>query len=478
MDRLKVLFAASEVFPFAKSGGLADVAFSLPRALKKYGEVEVVLPLYRSIDREAFGIEPMAVSFDIRLGENTHTVDLYRCDYEGVRYRFVYEPLLCEREYLYGPPEHGYDDNALRFGIFCHAVTAMLAFGGYDLVHLNDWQTALTALLLRQRNVGVPSVYTIHNLAYQGLFGPEALDTLGIDRRHFTMEGVEFYGQVSFMKAGIGFADAVTTVSPTYAEEILTPEFGCGLEGYLRKHRAKLTGILNGIDTAYFSPCEDPSIAHPYDAPGGKRKNKQLFLERIGTGQMEHPLFIFIGRFTAQKGLDLLIGALPEMAQRPCTVAILGEGEEKYHRALEALAERYGNVHLTFGYDEALSHRMYAAADFLLMPSLYEPCGLNQMIAMRYGTVPVVRHTGGLADTVAPVDDFTEASPKGYGVLFVRPHADALVDAFDEALDLHLDVRRYLAVARHDMACDFSWHASARRYEALYQKIHKEKTDA
>ncbi len=474
MDRLKVLFVASEVFPFAKSGGLADVAYSLPRALKKYGEAETVLPLYRFIDREAFGIEPMGVSFDVRVGGQEHRVDLYRCEHNGIVYRFVYAPLLCDREYLYGPPEHGYDDNGLRFGLFCKAVVSMLALGGYDVVHLNDWQTALVPLLMRDAGIrGVASVYTIHNLAYQGVFEPPLLEALGIGREHFTMEGIEFYGRVSFMKAGIGYADAVTTVSPTYAEEILTPEFGCGLEGYLAKHRQKLTGILNGIDPELFNPADDPLIPHPYEEPGGKSDNKKAYLEALGESRLRRPLFIFIGRFTGQKGLDLLTGALPHMASRPCVVAVLGEGEERYHAELEALARRYDNVYLTFGYDEALSHRMYAAADFLLMPSLYEPCGLNQMIAMRYATVPVVRHTGGLADTVAPVDDFVPGSPSGYGVLFVRADAEALADAFDEAMDLFLDRKRFRAVAKHDMACDFSWHASARRYEALYQKLHK-----
>ncbi len=472
---MRVLFAASEAYPFVKTGGLADVVFALPRALRAHVDVTVVLPLYRWIDREGFGIvEQAGEAFDAVLGTQTHHVRLYETRYGGVRFLFVESPLLCERDYPYGPPGGAYADNAERFGLFSHAVARLAA--GFDLVHLNDWQTALAALLLRQSGRTVRCVFTIHNLAYQGLFDASLLSTLGIDPSYFTMEGIEFYGQLSFMKAGIGCADAVTTVSPTYAEEILTPEYGCGLEGYLNRHRAKLSGILNGIDTAFFSPADDPALARTYDTVEGKAANKAAMLARFELAADDtRPLFVFIGRFTWQKGLDILLEALPEMLRSSCIVAVLGEGDPAYRLRLETLAERYENLYPIFGYDEALSHRLYAAADFLLMPSMFEPCGLNQMIAMRYGTLPLVRRTGGLADTVAPFEAFDADAATGYGICFEPPKSAALSDAFERALGLYAQKQRLEDIASHDMRCDFSWTKSAKQYARLYNVCQRSK---
>jgi starch synthase len=468
---MRLLFAASEVYPFAKTGGLADVAHSLPRALNGTCDVTVVMPLYRAVDRQRFGIGPLE-TFDVSMGGAVYTVSLYGCRYEGTEYRFVYAPLLCDREFLYGPPEAGYEENALRFGIFNHAIVELARRGTFDIAHLNDWQCGLAALLIRDtEGLRTRTLYTIHNLAYQGTFGKETLKTLGIPPKHFTMEGVEFYGKVSFMKAGIGYADRVTTVSPTYAEEILTPEFGCGLEGFLRHHRKKLSGIANGIDTEHFSPEEDPALVQSYGKPAGKAANKRAFLERVGLKGSGKPLFIFIGRFTWQKGLDLLIGALPKMAAEACSIAILGEGEVRYHERLKALAEAHANVSLEFGYDESLSHRMYAAADFLLMPSLFEPCGLNQMIAMHYGALPLVHRVGGLADTVSPAAAFDPDAAGGYGITFAEPSEHALLEAFGRALELYGDGERFEAIAGHNMGCDFSWRERSGAYLALYEAV-------
>ena len=409
------------------------------------------------------------------MGGVVYPVSIHGCRHEGTEYRFVYAPLLCDREYLYGPPESGYADNALRFGIFNYAIVALLKRSVFDVAHLNDWQCGLAALLIRDtKGLETRTLYTIHNLAYQGTFEKETLQSLGIAPQHFTMEGIEFYGKVSFMKAGIGYADRVTTVSPTYAEEILTPEFGCGLEGYLRFHRRKLSGIVNGIDTEHFAPRKDPALLQPYGEPAGKGANKRAFLKRLGLSGAETPLFIFIGRFTWQKGLELLIGALPKMAAEPCSIAILGEGEAPYHRRLQALAEALPNVSLEFGYDESLSHRMYAAADFLLMPSLFEPCGLNQMIAMHYGAVPLVHRVGGLADTVFPAGTFDPEAPVGYGITFAEPTEEALLEAFERALELYGDRERFEAVAGHNMGCDFSWQERAGAYLELYEALPEE----
>jgi starch synthase len=474
MPRGRVLFAASEVYPFAKTGGLADVGYSLPRALCETFDMTVVMPLYRAIDREAFGITDAGEAFDVSLGGEVYRVSLYECTYEGCDYRFVYAPLLCEREYLYGPPGEGYEDNALRFGLFSHAIVRLARQMRSDIVHLNDWQTALAALLIAEdERATAGTVYTIHNLAYQGVFGKENRALLGIGRRHFTLEGVEYYDKVNLMKAGIGFADAVTTVSPTYAQEILTAQFGCGLEGYLHRHRAKLQGIVNGIDTEHFSPTSDTALVRTYASPQGKRHNKEVFLDTAGLRGAEKPLFIFIGRFTWQKGMDLLIEALPKMAECECNIAVLGEGEAQYHDRLEAIADARENVHLLFGYDEALAHRMYAAADFLLMPSLFEPCGLNQLIAAHYGAVPIVHRVGGLADTVSAYGECGTAETSGCGIGFETATCEAVMSAFAEALALFGDPAKYRGIASHNMQADVSWETSAAAYAALYRKISK-----
>lgn len=470
MSKERVLFAASEVYPFAKTGGLADVAHALPRALCSEFEVQVVMPLYRSIDQRRFGITLLAQNLCVSMGEREYPVALYGCTLEGVEYLFVYSPLLCDREYLYGPPEEGYGDNALRFGLFNRAIVMLLKRGGYGAVHLNDWQCALVPLLVSEEpHFRIKTLFTIHNLAYQGVFDPSVLPELGIDPCYFTMEALEFYGRVNFMKAGIAYADTVTTVSPTYAREILTPEFGCGLEGFLQVHRCKLVGIANGIDTEHFSPRNDPALFAGYSDLKGKRSNKSAYLKEIGLRGVNKPLYVFIGRFTWQKGVDLLINVLPKIAALECNVAILGEGEKQYAEALSRLAEECANLHLHVGYDESLSHRMYAAADFLLMPSLFEPCGLNQMIAMAYGALPVVHRIGGLADTVRPVGEFCPDAEGGFGITFARASERSFFNAIRRSFDLYGKKRLFHPIVRHDMGCDFSWNESAKHYAALYR---------
>lgn len=470
--KAKLLFAASEVYPFAKSGGLADVAHSLPRALNRDYDLTVVMPLYRKVDRDRFGIAVLDECFDIVMGGVEYPVELYGCEYEGVHYRFIYSPLLCDREFLYGPPESGYDDNAVRFGIFNYAIVELLKRERYDIAHLNDWQSALSALLVDEAGeIETKTVFTIHNLAYQGTFEADMLQKLGLNESCFTMSGIEFYGQINFMKAGIAYADRVTTVSPTYAKEILTSEFGCGLEGFLLEHQYKLSGIVNGIDTEHFSPSDDRALTEPYSDLTGKAVNKKAYLKEVTLKGLKRPLFIFIGRFTWQKGMELLIGTLPKIALMECNIAILGEGEGKYHEDLKAIADEHTNIHLEFGYDESLSHRMYAAADFLLMPSLFEPCGLNQIIAMHYGAAPVVHHVGGLVDTVQPDKEFDPASADGYGVVFTRPTERSFGNALQRADELYADKRRYNRITKHNMECDFSWQESAKSYRALYGMV-------
>ncbi len=477
MAKASLLFASSEVYPFAKSGGLADVAHSLPRALNKDYAVHVVMPLYQFVDRQKYSIAALNDSFVITMGGVDYPVELLGCEYEGVNYRFIYSPLLCDREFLYGTPESGYADNALRFGLFDHAVVALLKRHAYDIAHLNDWQCGLVPLLVKEDvSIKTKTVYTIHNLAYQGTFESSVLTALGIGEGHFSMEGVEFYGQLNFMKAGIAYADRVTTVSPTYAQEILSAAFGCGLEGFLQHHRNKLVGIVNGIDTEHFSPSQDKALVAPYSDLRTKGVNKRAYLKEVGLKDDGKPLFIFIGRFTWQKGLDLLVKILPYIAEQSCSVAILGEGEEQYHKALQTIAQQRSNIHLEFGYDESLSRRMYAAADFFLMPSLFEPCGLAQMIAMHYGEIPVVHAVGGLVDTVQGYEGYNANSTKGYGVTFASPDLPAFTKAVEQALALYADKPRYNKIVKHNMRCDFSWQESAKAYHELYTHITKERS--
>ena len=466
----KVLFAASEVYPFAKTGGLADVAHSLPRALDY--DVDVIMPLYSGVDREKYLITPEGEPFLITMGEKTYPIDMFGCLHEGVQYRFVYSPLLCDREFLYGTAQTGYEDNAVRFGLFCHTIVALLKRESYDVVHLNDWQCGLVSLLVQDDpEITAKTLYTIHNLAYQGTFNSSVMSELGIDERYFTMDGIEFYEQMSFMKAGIAYSDALTTVSPTYAKEILTHEFGCGLEGFLHHHRHKLKGIINGIDADHFSPASDTALVSPYNDVKGKKVSKGDVLKTLGLKGVAKPLFVFVGRFVAQKGMELLIETLPKIAALECNIAFLGEGDEGYHQSLAALCEQYANVHLTFGYDESLSHRMYAAGDFLLMPSLFEPCGLNQMIAFAYGAVPVVHRIGGLADTVKKFESFEPQSDDGFGVVFNTPTSRALLAAVRKACELYANKKHFEQIVNHNMKCDFSWSQSAKAYGVIYERI-------
>jgi starch synthase len=473
MNKKRVLFASSEVYPFCKTGGLADVSHSLPKALNKSHDVKVVLPLYGSINRNRFKIKQIE-SFEVMMGGTSYEVELHGTHYEGIEYRFIYSQMLCDREFLYGPPECGYEDNALRFGLFSYAITEILRRDPHPIAHLNDWQCALVPLLVKEDStIETKSLFTIHNLAYQGVFPPSVLPQIGIDYTYFTMEGIEFYNQVNFMKGAIAYADAVTTVSPTYAKEMLTPEFGCGLEGFLRSHRRKLSGIINGIDSDHFSPSCDEALVEKYTDAKRKKPSKTALLKELSFKGANKPLFAFIGRLTEQKGIDILVEALPKILELECNVVVLGEGEAGYRSSLSTLAERYKNLSLSFGYDEAYSHRVYAGADFVLIPSLFEPCGLNQMIAFAYGAVPVVTRVGGLADTVKKVETYDETSLFGYGILFTSPTPRSLVSAVKKSCELYGDKKYFEAVVNHNMKCDFSWGESAKAYQMIYERLSK-----
>jgi starch synthase len=468
---MKILMVASEAAPFAKTGGLADVLGALPAALAERGEqVAVVLPAYRENryprpTREAYR------NLWIPIGPG-YMVDIQESTNRGATYYFVQCPALYDRDGIYGTAAGDFPDNHLRF-----AVLSMAAIGVArhlfrpDILHLHDWQAGLSPVYLGEHFQGDPTfmgmktLLTIHNLGYQGLFPPEVLPEIALDPRLLNPDELEFFGRVNFLKAGIAWSDAVSTVSKGYAREIQTPEYGFGLDGFLRRH-GPITGIVNGVDYNEWNPEHDPALTRNYSANdlSGKRACKQALLAEYGLPQdnPDRPLLAIISRFAAQKGFDILADAASRLLQQDLNLVVLGSGDLPYESMFRALAQTYPQkVGLQVGYDPGLSHRIEAGADMFLMPSRYEPCGLNQIYSLKYGTVPVVRATGGLDDTIED----------GTGFKFRDYSGDALLDTVRVALRAYQDVDSWTRRMRRGMEKDFSWSASAGEYVDLYQRL-------
>ena len=478
---MKILYVASEVAPYSKSGGLGDVAHALPRALSSRGhEVRVVTPLYATTRVANAEDSGRSIRLRFPFGEQRAGIRVAR---PAPRHQiwFLDHPGFYGRAGLYGDGHGEYGDNHRRFAFL--AVGALCAAQAMhfapDIVHLNDWQTGLGALALARGFCGTSvgearSLFTIHNLAYQGVFSKDAMTDLGIPWDVFTPLGLEFYDQVNFMKAGLAFADALSTVSPTYAKEIQTEEYGCMLEGTLRARSSDLHGILNGIDVHEWDPHADPHLPAPYDADdlSGKAVCKAELRHRFGLPDPERvsdaPLFGVVTRLAGQKGISLLLEAIPTLIDRGAEVVVLGNGEHWYEDALRSLAaHRTDGFRAFIGFDPTLSHLVEAGSDFFLMPSLYEPCGLNQMYSLRYGTVPVVRATGGLEDTVRDAD-----LPDGTGFKFRDFDVAGLLWASSRAMDWWWNRRDELdALRRRGMVQDWSWESSAAAYERLYASL-------
>jgi starch synthase len=470
---MEILFVAPEVAPWSKTGGLGDVAGALPRALAQRGHaVSVVTPRYGSIDPVAAGFVRKDGAIRVR-GEAT---SLWVKKVGATVYLVEHERLFGSRRGPYGEGGRDYADNAERFAFLARAALAVP--GAMRLrpriVHLNDWQTGLAPWLLSHEHAqdpalaGARTVFTIHNLAYQGVFPKEVVPHLGLSWSAFRPEVMEFYDRLSFMKAALTTADALTTVSPTYAREILTPDAGCGLDPVLRQRRDRLTGILNGIDVDEWDPATDPHLPANYSARalGGKALCKAALQRELGLAvRADVPLLTMVSRLADQKGIDLVAAALPELFARDVQLAMLGSGDPGYAAALAAAARaRPGRMAVEIGFDEGLAHRLEAGGDAFLMPSRFEPCGLNQMYSLRYGTVPIVRAVGGLEDTVEDYDGWT----RGTGFKFRDYTPGALVLAVRRALDTYRDRRAWRGLALRGMAQDFSWDRSARSYETLY----------
>ena len=472
---IDVMHCSSEVHPFSKTGGLADVSLALPEALSRLGlKVTIVTPLYRCVDKEKFNIEPFQKPFELTLGGRTFNFQLYHTALpHGTQVFFVGCDKLYDRDYLYGTKEGDYPDNYLRFAFFSKAIFRVIRAlrKTPDILHCHDWQTGLVPAF---NNIdfhdSYATVFTVHNLAYQGLFQAEVMPEIGIPWEYFTPEYIEFYGKVNFLKAGLVFADRITTVSPQYAKEILTEEFGYGLHGVLRKREAVLHGILNGVDYTEWNPETDKLIPQNYSIHDlrGKKVCKEALLKEFEVQcPQDAPLFGMVGRLCEQKGFDIVAKIAHVFDASGAGLVILGTGDRFIEELLRSVASKYpGRISVKVAYDNRLAHLIEAGSDFFFMPSRFEPCGLNQMYSMKYGTIPVVHGTGGLRDTVVDIGE-----PNGTGIVFYGVTPKSAEEAIGRAVALFHDKERFSVVQRNAMTQDFSWDRSAKAYVALYEDL-------
>jgi len=477
---MKILFVASEVAPFAKTGGLADVTGSLPKELSRLGhDVRIALPAYREVEKMETPVIKMRKSIEVVMGGESYKGYLRHGTLGDVPVYLLENRPLFHRDHLYGTPEGDYPDNPRRFAFFCRGVLELLKKVDFrpDVIHCHDWQTALIPYLLRFDLAGdlffarTAVIHTIHNLAYQGHFPRKALAEMGLDPVHFTIDRLEYYGGINLMKGAILTADLVTTVSETYCREILSPEQGCGLEGVLALRESDLFGILNGLDGDEWNPATDRVLTKQYgpSSPGGKSANKKALQRLLGLEERgDVPLLGMVSRLVAHKGFDLVSELLPRLAAEELQLAVLGTGDARYLAAFaEAREGGAANISLTVGFDPSMARRIYGGSDIFLMPSHFEPCGLGQLIALRYGAVPVVRKTGGLADTVI---DSRESAESANGFSFPGYDADSLMDAVLRATSLYRDRQAWKKLMVQGMKGDFSWRRSAEKYVVLYER--------
>lgn len=480
---MHVLMAASELHPFSKTGGLADAVAALAAAVADAGlEVSVVTPRYRAVPEKAPGLRRIGWRFGIPLGPDLVEGEFQVLDLAPrLRVWFVDQPSFFDRPGIYNERQRDYPDNAARFLFLSKAALLLARHHPHppSLVHAHDWQTGLLPVLLHHARLedgweqAPRSLFTIHNLAYQGSFPNAAWELTNLPASWFHLESASHHGRLNFLKGALSLADALSTVSPQYAREITTPEFGCGLEGLLRRREHDLAGILNGVDYAEWNTAHNPALPHPFDIHhlAGKAATKAALQEELGLPvRADVPLFANISRLTDQKGCDLILDALemllPEAALQ---FALLGSGDPVLEARFRDLAVRHPDqVAAAIGFDQPLSHRIEAGSDFYLMPSRFEPCGLNQLYSLRYGSIPVVRATGGLEDSVV---DPREDAERATGIKFHAPEAAALARAIRKALALHADPAACAHVRRNGMVADFSWARQAREYLTFYHDI-------
>lgn len=487
---MRIVFASAEVSPIAKTGGLGDVCGALPKALAALGhDVVVFMPFHRQA-RDWFAkkgepVEQILPTTQIAWGNWAAEAAFLRANLPGTEIPLiaVANDHFFNRDQIYAPRADGYDDGIERFAFFCRAVVRGCELLGVnaDILHAHDWHTALLPAYLHSGLRGgsdafanARSVFTIHNLNYQGIASSRTFAATGLHSRYWAGDGVEHFGDLNLMKGGIIFADQVTTVSPTYAREIQTPQHGAGLDGLLRSLSFKLTGIVNGIDAEEWDPATDPLLPSSFSAErlNGKVLTKRALLREVKLRQRaKTPLLAFISRLVDQKGVDLLLPVLDRALRAGAQAIVLGSGEPRYEHGLRELAAAHPDAcRAVIGFDNALAHRMYGGADILLMPSIYEPCGLNQMYALRYGTIPVVRLTGGLADTVVPFDGSNLEDANGFGFFSPNP-ADFYMATWIAMLN-YREAGVWKGLQRNGMTADHSWERSAGEYEQAYRRAH------
>jgi starch synthase len=486
--KLKVLIATPEVVPFAKTGGLADVAGSLPKALSRLGhQVKLIVPKYKMVDEAAFDLQEVNLNFPgIPIGEKKEKIRLKSCQLPDskVEYLFIVNEKYYGRDELYKDRSTGFDytDNDERFILFARGSLEVLKTLNWqpDIIHANDWQSALIPAYLKTVYAGDPffagttTLFTIHNLAYQGNFPKDSFGKIGVAKNLFyPTSPFEFWGNVNFLKVGISYTDVLSTVSETYAVEIQSSsEFGYGLEGVLRTRNADLYGIVNGVDYEEWSPEKDRLIPYHYSMEdlSGKEKNKRALLEKCNLPETKRdvPLIGIISRLADQKGFDILSEVSDKLLSLDLRMVILGTGDEKYHELFKQMAKKYPEkLSVNLRFDDPLAHLIEAGADMFLMPSKYEPCGLNQLYSLKYGTVPIVRETGGLADTI---QDYNPDTGEGTGFVFKNYDSDELLEVVKKALQVYKSKDVWTKLMKNGMQKDFSWQASAKKYEDLYQK--------
>jgi starch synthase len=478
---MKVWFLASEVAPFAKTGGLADVTGSLPAALNKEGvTVSVCLPLYREVEDHHLPLKKVFSGLTVPFGGRSMSCDvLTTTTPSGVPTYFFKREDLFNRPNLYATSEGDYYDNLERFAFFSRAALCFARERGehLDVIHAHDWQTGLVPAYLKTVYLrdsffsSTRSVFTIHNIGYQGVFPADKLSACGLPPDEFTPEGPEYWGHISLLKAGIVYADAITTVSPRYSREIQTPEFGMGMEGILSKRSSDLYGILNGVDYTSWNPGDSGKFPYDHLHMAGKHQNKAALFDELGIDSRfsNRPVLAMISRLASQKGWDLLLSIVRDVFRLNVSMVVLGKGEHAYESALSSLGSYYrGSIAVNIGYDDFTARRILAGADMFLAPSRYEPCGLAHLYALRFGAVPVVRATGGLDDTV---EQFNRRTGKGTGFKFIDYKARAFLHSIKRAVKTYHDRIAWGSIVRNGMSADFSWKESARKYMAVYRKI-------
>lgn len=474
---IKVLFCTAEVAPFVKTGGLADVAYSLPKALRKMGvDVRVILPKYADIPEEYKSEMSFVKKFNVQVGNKERYCGVLKKELDGLLYYFLDKEYYFNREGIYG----FYDDGE-RFAFLDRAILETIKQIDFkpDIIHCNDWHTGMVSILLKAYYRNIPgfgkikTVFTIHNLRYQGIFPKEILDTLlNLGMEYFHPEALEFYGGVNFMKAGINYSDIVTTVSKTYAKEIQTLEYGERLDGLLRKINDRLYGILNGIDYDVYNPNNDKEIFQTYDIDNiDKKCENKIKLQKLLNlpEDKEIPMIGMVSRLAHMKGLDLLVQVFEQILSLNVQMVILGTGDSYYESIIREYSEKYHNkLSANILFDNSLAHKIYAASDIFLMPSLFEPCGLGQLIALRYGTIPIVRETGGLNDTVQSYNEFED---KGNGFSFTNYNAQDMLNTIKRALSFYENKEVWKKLMVRAMKGDYSWRNSANEYKKMYEKL-------